>query len=285
MASASDAGDLERLKKRYGREQRARQEAEAIAERVTAELYASAQELARLNVELKHTNDQLQAVNQAMRDFVAIASHDLRSPLTSILGFSELLMRRSESLRDEQKSEFLNAIHRQGEHLNRLVEDLLTVSKIEAGALDVHCKVVELAEALHEAIADFRDRAAGVTVLVPPHLTVVVDPDHLSRIVTNFVSNALKYGEPPVEIVASDANDRVEIRVRDNGPGIPDDFVPRLFGRFARADNAATRAEKGTGLGLSIVQGLAQANGGDTWYEPNTPHGSVFAVRLPKAAG
>jgi signal transduction histidine kinase len=274
-SSSSDNANI--LKRRLERERSARQQSEAIAERVTAELYQT-------TLALKRTNEELQAVNQSMRDFVAIASHDFRSPLTSILGFSGMLLSRWDTLGDEQRVEYIDVIKRQGEHLKRLVDDLLTVSTIEAGALDVHQEVVTLHDALRRAIDDFAQTAAQVELVAPDGLAVMVDPNHLNRILMNFVTNAVKYGEPPVEVKAVDCGDCVEIRVCDHGEGVPEAFVPRLFARFARADTEATRDQKGTGLGLSIVQGLARANGGETWYEPNSPHGSCFAVRLPKPA-
>lgn len=275
---------LEKIRRRLERERSARREAEAIAERVTRELYASAQELERVNAELHRTNDDLQKANQTMRDFVAVASHDLRAPLTSVIGYTSLMVHQWGNLTEEQKIDFLSRIRGQGEHLNRLVEDLLTVSKIEAEALDVHREVILLREALSQAIGDFAERAAAIRVSAPPELAVVADPEHLRRILENFLTNALKYGAPPVEVEAQETGESVEIRVRDSGDGVPEDFIPRLFGRFARADTPATRANGGTGLGLSIVQGLAQANGGDTWYEPNSPSGACFALRLPKSA-
>src|SRR5688572_14038846 len=112
------------LSRRLSRERRSRREAEAIAERVTRELYATTVALEELNTELSRTNEELQAVNQAMRDFVAIASHDLRGPLTSIIGYAELLALQWEALTEEQRREFVAVIHRQGRHLNNLVEDL-----------------------------------------------------------------------------------------------------------------------------------------------------------------
>jgi len=269
------------LRRRLDRERKARREAESIAERVTGELYATTQELQRLNGELEHTNDELQAVNQAMRDFVAVASHDLRSPLTSILGFTSILAQRWESLPDDRRREFLGVVERQSRHLARMVEDLLTVSKIEAGHLDVHREVVRLRDAFDAAVRDFAQNKGEIEIGSTIDLRVSADPDHLQRILVNFIGNAFKYGTPPVEVGALDTGEWVEIRIRDHGDGVPEDFVPRLFGKFARAE--ATSEKPGTGLGLSIVRGLVQANGGDTWYEPNVPHGSCFAVRLPKA--
>jgi phage tail protein X len=99
--------------------------------------------------------------------------------------------------------------------------------------------------------------------------------------IDNYLQNAFKYGEPPVRIEARTLDDMVEIRVVDNGPGVPPEFEAKLFGKFARADLPSTRQKKGTGLGLSIVRGLAEANGGLAQYEPNAPHGSCFIVQLP----
>ncbi len=274
--------ELENLKKRYERERRARREAESIAENVTAQLYATGQELEVLNAELGRTNDELQEVNRSMRDFVAIASHDLRNPLTSIIGYSEMLTGQWERLTEEARREFVAVIRRQGGHLNHLVDDLLTVSKIEAGALDVHADVVKLGNVMSQAIEGFTQRASTLTVEAPADLVALVDPEHLYRILTNYVTNAFKYGAPPVAVEARAAGEWAEITVRDHGVGVPAEFLPRLFGRFSRSQDAATQAQKGSGLGLSIVRGLAEANGGDTWYEPNEPSGSCFGVRLPR---
>jgi signal transduction histidine kinase len=278
MAVPDDAV-LATLHRRLDRERAARREAEAIAERVTAELYASASELQRVNLELKGANDELQNLNQAMRDFVAVASHDLRGPLTSILGAASTLNRKWSALSDEHRGQFLGIVERQGRHLLRMVEDLLTVSRIEAGQLDTHCEVIKLGDAFRRIVEDFGRPLPDIHVHVDD-VNVLADPDHLERILVNFLGNALKYGSPPVEVEAHAAGDWVEIRVLDHGEGVPEEFVPRLFGKFARGE----QSKSGTGLGLSIVQGLARANGGETWYEPNRPHGSCFAVRLPLAA-
>jgi signal transduction histidine kinase len=267
----------ESLRRRLARERKARREAESIAERVTGQLYASGQELERLNGELKGANEELQSLNQSMRDFVAVASHDLRNPLTSIVGASKLLTTRWQDLNEARRGEFLTMIERQSQHLSRMVEDLLTVSKIEAGQLDTRKEVIRLRDEVERIVQDFGSPAREIQIDAI-ECDVVADPDHLRRILVNYVGNALKYGLPPVNIEAAADNGWVDIRVKDQGDGVPEDFVPRLFGKFARGEDSSG----GTGLGLSIVQGLARANGGETWYEPNSPHGSCFAVRLPR---
>jgi signal transduction histidine kinase len=264
-----DEPSVEQLTRRLERERRARKSAEAVAEETTSRLYLAFEEL--------------KALNDSMRDFVAIAAHDLRSPLTAISGFASLLTEQWEAFDEGERRDMVARIERSSHSLVRLAEDLLTVSRIEAGALETKTEVIELGRAITEATQNFVDNAAEISVVVEGDLRIEVDPSHLERILTNFVANALKYGGPPIHIAASPFDGFVDIRIRDHGEGVPQDFVPRLFGRFARAERSAG-ATPGTGLGLSIVRGLAEANGGEVWYEPNHPRGSCFAVRLRKAA-
>jgi signal transduction histidine kinase len=259
----------EQLARRLERERRARQSAEAVAEETTSRLYLALEEL--------------KSLNESMRDFVAIAAHDLRSPLAAISGFASLLADSWDDLDDAAKRDMTGRIEASSRSIVALADDLLTVSRIEAGALDTKKQVIELASAITEATQNFKDHATEIKVLVDGGLRIEVDPVHLERIMTNFVANAFKYGLPPVEIEARTTNGWVEIRIKDHGEGVPRDFVPRLFGRFARAASSA-RAQPGTGLGLSIVRGLVEANGGEVWYEPNEPTGSCFALRLHRAA-
>jgi signal transduction histidine kinase len=259
----------EQLVRRLARERNARRQAEGIAEETTSRLFSAGEEL--------------RSLNQAMRDFVAIAAHDLRSPLTSISGFASLLNSDWESFTEEERRRYIGIIEGSADSLIRLAEDLLTVSRIEAGALDTNAQVIELDGAVREAMQTFRDHASQISVRIDRDLRISADPTHVERILVNVLGNALKYGKAPIEIDAGACDAWVEIRVRDHGDGVPEDFVPRLFGRFARA-GTSSGATPGTGLGLAIVRGLAEANGGNVWYEKNEPHGSCFAVRLPQAA-
>lgn len=265
-ASGSSDPDPERLRRRLERERAARHEAEAIAERVTADLYATMQELTGLNASL--------------RDFVAVAAHDLRAPLTSILGFTALLRRDGDRLDEARRREFLVAIERSGQHLQRLTEDLLTISSIEANALATDVQEVELRPVVEHTLAGLADMR--VEVDVNPQLVVLADPDHLERALTNYLSNAVKYGAPPFGLRAQAHDASVDVRVSDSGTGVPADFVPRLFDRFARAEEARSSDVGGTGLGLAIVRGLARSNGGDAWYETHDPEGACFVLRVPR---
>jgi signal transduction histidine kinase len=266
--------DQARLQRRYERERAARREAESIAERVTGELYAK-------NREVERANAELEAANQTLKDFVAVAAHDLRGPVSAIMGFASTMLRAWEKFSEQEKQEYVSIIERRGVHLSRMLDSLLTVSKIESGALEIHREEIAVADAIALALEDVGELASQVQVRCPDDLAVMADPDHLQRILVNYISNAFKYGAPPVEVEARPVDGFIEVVVSDLGDGVPADFASRLFHKFARADSAATRKEKGTGLGLSIVQGLAQANSGDAWYEANRPHGSRFGVRLP----
>ena len=226
-------------------------------------------------------NLDLQTVNEAMRGFVAVAAHDLRSPLASIIGFSALLKESWETLTDENRRKFVATIDRQSQNLSRLVDDLLTLSSVEGGSMNTRPVSIILEEAVLHCLDLGAGDTASVSVSCSPDLVVWVDSNHLERILDNYVQNALKYGEPPVQITAERRGSMVEVRVLDRGLGVPPEFVPRLFGKFARATSAKTAAQKGTGLGLSISRALAELNGGETFYEPNVPNGSCFVVRLP----
>lgn len=227
------------------------------------------------------TMEELKAANAALREFVAVAAHELRGPMAAILGFASTMRKHWDRFPDPERLEFLDIIERRSRYLTRLLDSLLTVSKIEAGALEVQPEAVPVAAAIDQALDDMADRWR-VEVKCPDDLKAMADPDHLQRFIVNFLRNAEKYGEPPIVVTASEEGDQVTITVSDQGKGIPAEFASQLFEPFARATTDDT--EKGTGLGLSIVRGMARANGGDVWYEPNEPQGSIFGVRLPKAS-
>jgi PAS domain S-box-containing protein len=257
-------------------------------DRLNEELTDRLAELRKLNGELdverirvEQAMAELQTVNEAIRGFTAAAAHDLRSPLVSIIGFSALLTKSWDTFSEEKRRTFVATINRQSQNLSTLVDDLLTSSRIEGGGLSTSPELIVLAGAIDRCLELGNRDIGSVTVSCSPDLIVRVDPHHFGRILDNYVQNAFKYGEPPVRIQATLVGDMVEVRVLDYGPGVPPNFVPRLFGKFARADTPATKAQKGTGLGLSIVRGLAEANGGLAHFEPNVPKGSCFVVELP----
>ena len=249
-----------------------------------AELHQVNAELDAERIRVEQANAELHVVNQAIRGFIAVAAHDLRSPLVSIAGFSALLTKSWETFSEQDRRKFVASIDRQSHNMSKLVDELLTSSSIEGGALNTSPKLISLRNAIDRCLELGNRDTESVAVSCSPDLIIRVDPHHLARILDNYVQNAFKYGEPPVRIDATRKGDMVEVQVLDHGPGVPAEFVPRLFGKFARADTASTRGKRGTGLGLSIVRGLAEANGGQARYEPNVPNGACFVVELPAGA-
>jgi PAS domain S-box-containing protein len=235
-------------------------------------------ELERFASELQQANEELRAADQMKSHFVAVASHELRTPLTAVLGFATTLMNHWDRIPDRDKREHIGLIEGQARRLSRLADDLLTMSKIEAGALEVRPEPVDVEEALRQAVSAFADQ--DIEVEAEAGLRAMADPDHVEQIMINYVTNAIKYGRPPIRVEARRTNRWVEVSVTDSGDGVPGDFVPRLFEKFAQAGRI--RSGSGTGLGLSIVRGLARAQGGDAWYEPADP-GARFCVHLPMA--
>lgn len=254
---------------------RSTRRAEMIAERMTVDLRQREADLAVANEDLEHANREL-------RDFLAISSHDMRAPLSSILGSVEMLAVRGEEMGEDGRRRLLDIAGSATARLVRLVDDLLTTSQIRAGALAVRPASLDLRAEVERALGMVSVDAGSIRVEGPP-VRASADAAHVQRIATNLVENAFKYGAPPVVVEVRATDGMAELSVRDGGPGVPEDFRPRLFDRFARAPEAARSGKTGTGLGLSIVRGLAEANGGTASYVAGPDGGACFVVRLPSA--
>lgn len=229
--------------------------------------------------ELARANEQLAAADRAKDHFLAMANHELRTPLTSIAGFTDTLLRLDDQIAPEQRREFLEIIDRQSRRLTRLVDDLLTLSRMEIDRSGSQPQPVRVSDAVEEVL----QAAGGIDayVDVDPELQVCVDPQQFHQMLVNYLDNALKYGSEPLEVRARAGTSAARIEVRDSGHGVPEELLPRLFGRFSRGQRDMEAGVPGTGLGLAIVRGLARAHGGDAWHEPVDPHGSSFCLRLP----
>jgi len=233
---------------------------------------------------------ELTFLNQAHLDFVSTVSHELRTPLTSIKGFAETLLNSGDMLNDEQKKRFIGIIKNQTDRLTRLVENLLTVSRLEGQKDKTIYKEIDFEKFLTQLVQILAPKIAShkVELTIIPNLPPVwADSDKLEQILTNLIDNAAKYSQPGTEInisanYAKDSSDYLEITVSDNGVGIPKDALSTIFTKFSRIDNPLTRNVEGTGLGLYITKTLVEKLGGQI-NAFSDGSGSRFVVKLPVA--
>jgi signal transduction histidine kinase/CheY-like chemotaxis protein len=236
--------------------------------------------------ELQELNSKLQAADQAKNEFLSRMSHELRTPLAAIMGFSELL---GMADLDERKSEWAATILKAGKHLLQLVDEVLDISRIEAGELSFSVEPVPIARLLEEARELIEPLAEGRSVTVHPPRTaegisyVRADSQRLKQVLINLLSNAVKYNREggAVEVsVESEGSDRVRIAVKDTGMGIDPDSIEKLFIPFERLDAGAEI--QGTGLGLALSQRLVEAMGGTLTVSSAPGQGSTFTVELAR---
>lgn len=235
-----------------------------------------------------HDLTQHKRLAEQRREFVANVSHELRTPLSLIKGYTETLLGGA-MVDPETATRFLQIIDKHADRLTFLIEDLLTISRLESGQVIMNLQPTGLREIAAQVVDDLRVKAAErATVLrneVPEHLLVHGDGDRLQQVLSNLVDNAIKYGRAGGRVVVGARSlheDIVEAWVADDGVGIPAESQERIFERFYRVDKGRSRDQGGTGLGLSIVKHIVQAHGGDVRVESEIGKGSCFYFTLPR---
>jgi signal transduction histidine kinase/GAF domain-containing protein len=229
-------------------------------------------------------------------EFLSIISHELRTPLTSIMGYTELLLAREFS--PAERREFVQTVYNEANHLYQIVEDLLGVTRLEAGNVRLNQWAVSLRQIVSDLTAQLNNQISGkhtMLIDIPPHLPpVYADRDKVRQVLVNLITNAVKYSPNGGEIRLT-ISDNVElppdhprgkfvrIAVSDQGIGIAPEDLPRIWERFYRVDNGNTRRIGGTGLGLSIAKALVELHGGRIWAESKLNKGSTFYFTLPVA--
>ena len=215
-------------------------------------------------------------------EVVSTVSHELRAPLTSVKGFTSLMLNRWERLRDDQKLEMIQQVHVDADRVTRLVTELLDISRLETGRLKLRRQMIELAPLVQKVVADIRHLHPGldpdveIAELLP---LVYADPDKIVQVLTNLLENAGKYaGGVGVRVAAVEEDGWVRIGVSDLGPGIPDRDLGRIFTKFFRSGEGRPT---GSGLGLYIAKGLVEAHGGRLWAESREGAGCLFSFTLP----
>lgn len=247
---------------------------------------------ARISTSLEKSRLRKQEVQRlvelnAMKDqFVGTVSHDLRNPITSILGYVDLLQD-MDSIEDEQALNFLDRIHQNAYHMLNLINDLLDIAKIEAG-LAIKQQDTNLQSFLTEQVEAYQITADQKSVELiyeepDPQYTIHIDSDRFGQVISNLLSNAIKYtpSDGKVYVSASQVDNQIIFEIEDNGLGIPEKDIPHLFDKFFRVERAEHLNERGTGLGLSIVKAIVEAHKGTIEVESKLGEGSLFRICLP----
>jgi signal transduction histidine kinase len=235
--------------------------------------------------EVREAERALRAAVHAREQTMAVVSHDLRNPLGSVSAAAELLL--DVPLPEDRQRQQLQIIQRAAERMNRLIQDLLDVARIEAGGLLVRPRSLDIVPLLREGAElmqpRVRERGLEVDVLEPGELPAVrADYDRTLQVLTNLLVNAVRHTPRGgrIELGAGLENGQVTVRVSDTGAGIPDEALPHLFDRFWRPEDSD---REGVGLGLAIVKGIVEAHGGRVWVESEVGKGSTFYFTLPLA--
>lgn len=257
---------------------------------VLANQAAISLENARLYDELAVSNVRLSQASQLKSQFLASMSHELRTPLNSIIGFSKVLLNRSDGDLNERQEAYVRSVHNSSRHLLELINDVLDISRIEAGRLEMNPEDVELGELVEECLQSasslIRNKPLRLETDLPAALpTLHVDRTKIRQILLNLLSNAIKFtaaGRVTLRIRTED--DMLHVTVADTGIGIAESDLPRLFKPFERLPNALSRGAGGTGLGLALSKKFVEMHGGRIWVESRERQGSTFHFTLPLAA-
>lgn len=250
------------------------------------------QEIEEKNRQVETANERLKEVDRLKSAFVSNVSHELRTPLTAIKGAVDLLLREVPGRLNDNQSHYLTRVKSNAQHLAGLINDLLDLSKIEEGKIELKATRVSLGGEIHEVVETLRPVAAEkqmiVDVEIPaPSLLVWADRDKVTQVLMNLLGNAIKFtpaqGRVKVSVIREEA-DWVKVVVGDNGPGIPPEEKERIFDKFYQIAEVGGAKPKGTGLGLAISKVLVELHGGKIWVESEPSRGSNFCFTLPLSA-
>jgi signal transduction histidine kinase len=232
---------------------------------------------------------RVQATQQSQRDFIVNVSHELKTPLTSVQGFAQAILDGAVASQSDLEHA-AGVIRNEAERMNRLVLDLLELARFEAGTVKLNIQSIEAGELLRSVAQRFSLAASQAQVKleldVQQPITFLGDGDRLGQVLNNLVDNAIKYSPSGGRIIlqAKQVDGKINLAVKDNGPGIPDEESSRIFERFYQIDRARRGGrERGVGLGLAIAREIVQAHGGFIHVEKNPPQGSSFVVNLQSA--
>lgn len=258
-------------------------------EQLRAVQAAYTEELALKNRELEARNREVEKADQLKSEFLSGMSHELRTPLHTIIGFAELLQEELQGPLNEKQHRFMEHIYRDSQHLLALINDVLDLSKIEAGRLELHREIFVLHDALDDTVSSIRPRATAKSIALeiaaPDGLEIYADRLRFKQILYNLLSNAVKFtpehGGVSIDVRA--AADFVAIAVADTGVGIAPEQQQSVFDKFYQVGQRQAGGQEGTGLGLAITRRLVEEHGGSIRLESSLKHGSRFTFTIPSS--
>jgi signal transduction histidine kinase len=245
----------------------------------------------RLFNEIQEKSLQLEIANRHKSEFLANMSHELRTPLNAIIGFSEVLQERMFGDMNDKQTEYINDIHGSGKHLLSLINDILDLSKVEAGRMELELATFDVPSAIDNALTLIKERAGRHNIelqaKVEPEITAITgDERKVKQILLNLLSNAVKFTPEGGRIIvaARPADDMVEVSVTDTGIGIAPEDCEAVFEEFRQVGTDYTKKAEGTGLGLALTRKFVELHGGKIWVTSEVGKGSTFAFTLPVTA-
>jgi signal transduction histidine kinase len=242
----------------------------------------------RLLDELKRANEELKKLNQLKSDFVSTVSHELRTPLAITKEGISLILDRIPGEINEKQEKILDTTRNNIDRLARIIDELLDISKIEAGKVELKRGLVDIAGLIRQTASSFefklKEKNLELRVNVPEkQIDAFVDPDKLTQVFTNLIGNALKFTDRGyIEISLQEKEKEIACIVADTGLGIAEEYLPKVFSKFEQFGRLPGPGEKGTGLGLSITKGIIELHGGKIWVESKLGQGTKFSFILPK---
>ena len=227
--------------------------------------------------------EKLRRVDEMRSDFVAMVSHELRSPMTVVAGIADILKKRQAALTNQQRGELIDTLGREARRLTRLVSEVLDLEAIEQGQMELQVGEVDLAELAREAVTDAGAADRTDLSVERGNAVAICDSDRIKQVLLNLISNATKFSETdaPLKVTVAPEADCVRLSVQDSGPGISEADQMKLFQRFSRLEGGGTR-KPGSGLGLYLSRSIVEAHGGEIWVDSEVGKGSTFSFRIPR---
>jgi signal transduction histidine kinase len=233
--------------------------------------------------EAVQTAERLRHLDEMRSDFVAMVSHELRSPMTVVAGIADILKKRQAALSPEQRNELIDTLGREARRLTRLVSEVLDLETLDQGSMELHVGLVDMGELARESVTDAGLADRTDLSVERGDAVCQADGDRIKQVFLNLISNAAKFsGEnKPIRVTVSPDAEGVCVSVRDEGPGIADEDVDKLFQRFSRLDTGLER-KAGSGLGLYLSRMIVEAHGGTIWVESKVGKGTTFSFKLAR---